>query len=53
MHRTDNERKPRARERERERERQRAIEDLHQPADNRNLYATPMDPWLTVVGQMW
>ena len=50
MHRPDNERTT---EREREREREREIEDLHQPAVKRNLYATPMNPWLTILGQIW
>ena len=51
MHRTDNERTT-ERAREREREREREIEDLHQPAVNRNVYAMPMNPWLTILGQI-
>ena len=54
MHGTDNERTTeRAREREREIDRDREIEDLHQPAVKRNLYSTPMNPWLTILGQIW
>ena len=54
MHGTDNERTTeRAREREREIDRDREIEDLHQPATNRNPYATPMNPWLNILGQTW
>ena len=56
MHRTYNERtteREREREREREIDRDREIEDLHQPATNRNLYATLMNPWLTILGQTW
>ena len=52
MHRTNNERTT-ERARERERDRDKKIEDLHQPADNRNLYAMPMNPWLTILGQVW
>ena len=44
---------PREREREREIDRDREIEDLHQPAVKRNLYSTPMNPWLTILGQIW
>ena len=48
MHRPDNERTT-----EREIDRDREIEDLHQPATNRNLYATPMNPWLNILGETW